>query len=128
MNFKELDIWKKGLEIDMLVSKVTLSFPKRYVYSLCSQMERASISISSNISEGHSKKYTGEFIKHLYYAYGSCAELETQITMASHREIIDPKIKNKLLKLLEDEQKMISSLINKLKKKMLSQKAVLCQN
>lgn len=45
-------------------------------------MQRSAISIPSNIAEGHGRSHTGDFLKHLSYAKGSLAELETQLTLA----------------------------------------------
>jgi len=75
---KDLDIWKLGIELVEEVYKATAEFPKEEIYGLTNQMRRASVSIPSNISEGAARSSKKEFIKFLYVALGSLAELETQ--------------------------------------------------
>jgi four helix bundle protein len=75
---KDLDIWKLGIELVEEVYKTTVEFPKEEIYGLTNQMRRSSVSIPSNISEGAARGSKKEFIKFLYIALGSLAELETQ--------------------------------------------------
>ena len=75
---KDLDIWKLGIELVEEVYKATAEFPKEEIYGLTNQMRRASVSVPSNISEGAARSGKKEFIKFLYVALGSLAELETQ--------------------------------------------------
>ncbi|MQY77848.1 MAG: four helix bundle protein [Bacteroidetes bacterium] len=49
---KDLDIWKRGLDLVTNVYKVTKNFPKEEIYGLSAQMQRAAISYPSNIAEG----------------------------------------------------------------------------
>jgi len=51
-NFRDLDIWKKGIEIVKDIYKTVGEFPKLELYSLTNQMQRASLSIPTNIAEG----------------------------------------------------------------------------
>jgi len=82
-NFRDLDIWKKGIEIVKDIYKIVRKFPKLELYSLTSQMQRASISIPINIAEGFNRFHNKEYKQFLYIALGSCAELETQIEIAT---------------------------------------------
>jgi four helix bundle protein len=79
---KDLDIWKLGIELVEEVYKITVDFPKEEIYGLTNQMRRASVSIPSNISEGAARSGKKEFIKFLYVALGSLAELETQVIIS----------------------------------------------
>lgn len=76
--FKDLVIWQRGIEIVKTVYLVTENFPMTRVFGLVSQMRRASISIPSNIAEGHIKQQNKEYGRFLNISIGSCAELETQ--------------------------------------------------
>jgi four helix bundle protein len=62
--------------------EVTQNFPKSEMYGLASQMQRAAVSIPSNIAEGHGLKQTQAFLRHLAIATGSLCELETQLEIA----------------------------------------------
>ncbi len=53
---KDLIVWQKAMDLVIAVYKLTRGFPKREVYGLTSQMQRAAISIPSNIAEGQGRK------------------------------------------------------------------------
>ena len=65
-----------------LVFSLTQSFPNDQRFALTSQMQRAVISIPSNIAEGHAKRSGKDYRRHLIIAAGSAAELETQIELS----------------------------------------------
>lgn len=112
-NYKNLEIWKKGLDIANDVSDILSSFPKNEQYNLTSQMNRSAISIPSNIAEGSSRTDKA-FITFLDYAIGSSFELGTQILIADHRNYIEPDIKEKLEEKIMEWQKMTMGFQNKL--------------
>ena len=113
-NFRDLDVWKKGIEIVKDVYKTVYSFPKQKFYGLVSQMQRCSISIPSNIAEGFNRFHNKEYKQFLYIALGSCAELETQIEIAVELKYIDEQKKTYLLEKLDHESRMLRNLIKKL--------------
>jgi len=113
-NFRDLDVWKKGIEIVKNVYKTVSSFPKQEFYGLASQMQRCSISIPSNIAEGFNRFHNKEYKHFLYIALGSCAELETQIEIAVELKYIDEQRRTFLLEKLDHESRMLRNLIKKL--------------
>lgn len=76
-NFRDLNIWKKAIELIKKVYEASRGFPREELYALSSQMRRSAISIPSNVAEGFRRKHNKEFKQFLYIALGSCAELET---------------------------------------------------
>jgi four helix bundle protein len=113
-NFRDLDVWKKGIEIVKDVYKTVDSFPKHEFYGIVSQMQRCSISIPSNIAEGFNRFHNKEYKQFLYVALGSCAELETQIEISVELRYIDEQRKEHLLEKLDHESRMLRNLIKKL--------------
>ncbi len=113
-NFRDLDIWKKGIEIVNDVYKAVANFPKQEIYGLASQMQRCSISIPSNIAEGFNRFHNKEYKQFLYIALGSCAELETQIEIAVMLRYIEEQTKIFLLEKFDHECCMIRNLVKKL--------------
>ena len=113
-NFRDLDVWKKGVEIVKDVYRMTGAFPRQESYCLTSQMRRAAVSVPSNIAEGFNRFQNREYRRFLYVALGSCAELETQIEIASELEYVDGKEKKELLDKIDHELRMLTNLIKKL--------------
>jgi four helix bundle protein len=81
-SFKDLIVWQKSRDLAVAVYKLTESFPKSELYGLTSQMRRAVISISSNIAESYHRFHRKEKQQFLAIAFGSGAELESQIEIA----------------------------------------------
>jgi four helix bundle protein len=113
-SYKELIVWQKVIDLVAEIYLITDKFPREEMLGLTSQMRRAAVSIPSNIAEGKARGYRKEFKLFLLHAYGSGAELETQIAIAKKL----PKTKNlifqKVESLLDEIMKMINSLTNKL--------------
>jgi four helix bundle protein len=80
--YKDLLVWKKGIELVKEIYRMTEPFPTDERFGLVSQMRRAAVSIPSNIAEGQARKTTGEFVQFLSQAEGSLAELDTQLILA----------------------------------------------
>ena len=114
-SFRDLDVWKLGMEIVVDVYEVTKSFPKEEVYGLISQMRRAAVSIASNIAEGFNRYHNKEYKQFLYIALGSCAELETQIEVSMSLGYITQQQRDKIIEKLDHEGRMLKSLIKCLK-------------
>lgn len=81
-SYRELTVWQKSMQLAKLIYAATEQFPKTQQFILAAQMQRAAISIPSNIAEGYNRKNRKEYIHFLSIAYGSAGELETQITLA----------------------------------------------
>jgi len=82
MKYSDLQIWQKAMDLVTEVYQVTHSFPAEERFGLATQLQRAAVSIPSNIAEGHGRKATKVFINHLSIANGSLMELETQVQIA----------------------------------------------
>ena len=85
---KDLDVWKKSIDLVTHVYRITKDFPKEELYGLTTQIRRSAISIPSNIAEGAARKNVKEFIQFLYVALGSFSELETQLIISKNLNYI----------------------------------------
>lgn len=110
-NYKELIVWQKGIELAVEIYRIIDLFPSKEKYALTNQMQRAVISISSNIAEGWGRGTTKEYIYFLRIARGSLMVLETQIIIAF-------KLKYKVSDLVKSIAMMLNKLISKLKMKL----------
>ena len=89
----------------------TKQFPHNELYGLTSQVRRCSVSIPSNIAEGHLRGHKSEYVQFLRIAYGSSAELETQLLIALRVGYLKKEEFEKLSALLEEIMKMLNKLI-----------------
>ncbi len=115
-SYKELDVWKKGIEIVDRVYKITENFPKKELYALALQMQKSAVSIPSNIAEGFARSHSAEYRQFLHIALGSCAELETQLIITLRRNYSAQKEIYDLQEDLDHESRMIMNLIKSLRK------------
>lgn len=107
-NFKELRIWKNGIEIAIKTYRVTETFPKEDKYSIVQQMNKAGVSIPSNIAEGSSRKSEKDYFRFIEIALGSTYELETQVIIAEQLNKGDQQLLQELKTALIDEQRMLT--------------------
>lgn len=87
-SFRDLRVWQAGMNLVEQIYKITGCFPKSETYGLSSQMQRAAVSIPSNIAEGYVRESTKEYLHHLSIAQASLAELSTQIEIAARLNYI----------------------------------------
>lgn len=109
-NFRKLDTWLDGVELADTIYTLTASFPKTEIYGLSSQMQRAAVSVPSNIAEGSGKGSDRDFARFLSISLGSLFELETQIEIAYRRGYISTENYYALRPRIESLQKRIYNL------------------
>lgn len=113
-NFRKLVIWTRSIDLVTRIYQLTNTFPSHERFGLISQMQRAAVSIPTNIAEGSAKTSNKDFARFLEISIGSLLELETEITIALNLKYIDSlvfeNIQNKIIEL----QKMITGFKNKL--------------
>ena len=81
-HFRELEVWQVAMELAKQVYQVTAGFPRDERYGLTSQLQRAAVSVPSNIAEGNARHSTRDYARFVSMALGSCAELQTQLFLA----------------------------------------------
>ncbi|MEX2340906.1 MAG: four helix bundle protein [Candidatus Paceibacterota bacterium] len=110
--FKDLIVWQKSMYLVEVIYKLTDDLPQKEQFSLTSQMRRAAVSIPSCIAEGSKRNSRRDYAHFLVMSQGSSMELETQLLLV--QKIYKLEVEESL-KLLEEVQKMLSVMINKLK-------------
>ena len=111
---KDLEVWKKAMELAETMYAITSKFPKEEQYGLVSQIRRSAVSVPSNIAEGAARNSSKEFIQYLYITMGSLSELETQLLLAQRLNFL--KDNNSIVE-IDSVRKMTIGLINYLKKR-----------
>jgi four helix bundle protein len=89
--FRDLRVWKDGMDLVELVYRLTRDFPKQELYGLTNQLRRAAVSVPSNIAEGQARTHVKEYLQFLSTAKGSLAEVQTQLEIAARLEYLTPK-------------------------------------
>lgn len=113
-NFKKLQIWQRGMQIVELTYKITGDFPDSERFGLTLQCRKSAVSVPSNIAEGSSRKSAKDQSRFMEIAYGSSFELETQMLIAQNLKYSSTALIDELLNELDQEQKMLSSYMEKL--------------
>ena len=113
-SFEELIIWKEGMEISYAIYDCLANC---HDYGLRNQMERSAVSILSNIAEGYELSSDRAFVRHLYIAKGSTAELRTQLYIAIRQKYITNALGNELLERTRKLSAMIQKFITARKKR-----------
>ena len=81
-SFEDLEVWKEGCDLAVLVYKLVQEGKISRDYGLKDQMTRAAVSIPSNVAEGKERETIPELTRYLYIAKGSAGELRTHLYIA----------------------------------------------
>lgn len=119
-NYRELRVWRAGMELAKEVYVLTREFPGHEMFGLTGQLRRAVASVPANIAEGHSRDSTKEFLRHLAVARGSLAEVETFLLLAQEFDYAGSQSITAILQKCDEESKMLNALQQSLKKKLKS--------
>jgi four helix bundle protein len=114
-SYRDLVVWQKAMDLTIEVYNLTAKYPKTELYTLVSHTRKSAISIPSNIAEGRSRGSRKDFIKFLIIAFGSSAELETQLEIAQRLKFILADDSKQAKNLLEEVMKMLNKAIKTLK-------------
>ncbi|MDP8241801.1 MAG: four helix bundle protein [Candidatus Celaenobacter antarcticus] len=109
MVHKDLDVWKLEIELVTKIYEITSNFPTTEQFGLTSQMQRAAISMPSNIAEGAARNSEKEYIHFLYISLGSLAELETQLIISNKLGFLED------VSIFEEVEKLRRKLLNFIK-------------
>lgn len=113
--YRDLIVWQKAMVMVTDAYRITKNFPREESFGLISQMQRCAVSIPSNIAEGYGRSSTGDYIRFLQIAMGSVYELQTQLEIARNLEYIPKEILHENYEASREIERMLSSLIKKLK-------------
>jgi four helix bundle protein len=117
-HYRQLIAWQKAMELVRQVYRAAEYFPREEIFGLRSQIQRAAVSVPSNIAEGQGRESTKEFLRHLSIAYGSLMEVKTQILIALDLKYLDDSTAGSLLELSAETGRIINGLIRSLKSKL----------
>jgi four helix bundle protein len=114
-SFEELEVWKLAMDLCTEVYSITNQDAFSKDFGLKDQIRRSSVSVPSNIAEGHERDSKNQFIYFLTIAKGSCGELKTQLMIARNLKYIDETIYLELATKSTKIGKQLGGFINYLK-------------
>ena len=114
-NFRNYKVWQDAVDYASKVYKVTSGMPWFEKKGLCDQLQRAAVSISSNIAEGAAKPSDVEFAHFLDTSLGSAFEVETQLLISKNVGYVNSDLYNELLNDLNEIERQINGLIHSLR-------------
>lgn len=114
-SYKDLIVWQKSMDLAVAVYVLTGFYPKEELYGLVSQSRRCAVSIPSNIAEGRRRTSKAELSRFLTIAYGSGAELETQIELVKRLPFGKELDYTTVDGLLGEVMRMLNTMIGNLK-------------
>jgi four helix bundle protein len=115
-SYRDLIVWQKSMKLVIEVYHLTDTFPKSELYGIVSQIRRSAVSVPSNIAEGKQRGTRKEYRQFLIVAFGSAAELDTQLEISRELRFCSVQDCIKIHGLLEEVSRMLNTLIKKLGK------------
>ena len=115
-SFYDLQVWHKAHALTLQVYRCTTEFPSNELYGLTSQTRRASASIGANLAEGCGYSNDADFARYCVIALGSASELEYHLLLAKDLKLLKTKHYTDLTAQTQEVKRMLTSLIQTLKK------------
>lgn len=110
-SFTDLDAWKEGHALVLMIYTHTKSFPRDELFGLTSQIRRCAVSITSNIAEGFSRNSWKEKVQFYAISLGSVTELQNQLLISRDVGYIDKKIFTEIAEQTVKVNKILNGLI-----------------
>lgn len=109
--YRDLKVWRDSMNFSLLVYRLTQGFPSDERFGLVTQLRRASVSIPSNLAEGHGRGSRKELARYAAIAKGSLCEVETQLLLCAELGFADHDSVEGLLKRSDEIGRMLAGLI-----------------
>ena len=114
-SFRDMHVWQKSMELTVAVYRLTQRFSREEAFGLTSQLRRSSVSVPSNIAEGHGRMNPREFKHFLLIARASNCELQTQLELSGLLGFADPQLLNTAQETSHQVDKMLFGLLGNLR-------------
>ncbi|OGM32459.1 hypothetical protein A2803_03240 [Candidatus Woesebacteria bacterium RIFCSPHIGHO2_01_FULL_44_21] len=115
--FTELNAWREGHKLVLIIYKITNQFPEKERFSLTNQMQRAAVSITSNIAEGFGRRGKQEKMQFYYMAQGSLSELQNQLLISKDLGYLKKDKFEETAELTVTVHKLLTGLIKSIRNK-----------
>jgi four helix bundle protein len=117
VSYRDLQVWQRAMDLAVQCYELAKRFPRSETYGLISQLQRAGVSVPSNIAEGRARQHSGEFLQHISISYGSLAEIETLTLIAARLKYVTDQQADEVLVRTAEIGRMLNGLRNSIKDK-----------
>ena len=114
-SYRDLKVWERSVELTVECHALAKRLSRRSAGPLAGQLERAAISIPSNIAEGNGRRTRADYLRHLSVANGSLLELETQLILLERMGLLSTEDLTRATQLASEVGRLLNGLIRKLK-------------
>ena len=114
IDHKDLIVWQKAMDLLVEIYRLVKKLPKEETYALSDQMRRAAVSNPSNIAEGRGRSSEKDYLRFLFIARGSQAEIETQLLACIRLDYLSELEVENALSLCSEIGRMLNSMTRKL--------------
>ena len=114
IDYKKYNVWQKAHQLVLDMYVITATFPKTEQFNLISQINRAAVSVPTNIAEGCGRETQKELIRFLYIASGSAHELEYLILLSTDLKFLQKEKSDEIISELTQIKKMLGALIKRI--------------
>jgi four helix bundle protein len=115
-SFRDLLVWQKSLDLSVRIYRMARKLPRDEQGAIGYQLRKTAVSIPSNVAEGCARHSKASYINHLWIAYGSGAELETQIELARRVALIPEPDCDLVIADAQEIGRMINGLVRSLER------------
>jgi four helix bundle protein len=116
-SYKDLIAWQKSIKLVTTIYSVTKSFPAEEKFGIISQLNRAAVSVPSNIAEGWGRESSKSYLQFLRTSRGSLMELETLLLISKNLNYISESTHKDTIAQLEETGKILQGLIKSVQQK-----------
>ena len=110
--YRKLIVYQRAMQLVAFIYQITQQFPQEERFGLANQIQRAAVSISSNIAEGMGRFSNKERVHFLEIANGSLMEVMCQLEVAKILEYIDEQVFNEQELYINETASMLVKLRN----------------
>jgi four helix bundle protein len=114
-SYRDFGAWQKAMQLSVKVYELTRGFPREELYGMTSQIRRASISVVSNIAEGHGRDSKPQLMQFLSMARGSVFEVEAQLLLCRELHLGDEALLGNCQNLCDEVSRMLLSALRTLR-------------
>ncbi len=112
LGYRDLQVWQRAMDLAIECYELTKRFPPSETYGLISQLQRAAVSVPSNMAEGRARHNGTEFLQHISIACGSLAKVETLTQIAARLGYISDQQADELFGKTAEIGRMLNGLQN----------------